>query len=64
MGNSILCMFIYVGDPDYDPTSLFIPENFFTDKTTSEAQKQFWQIKRYHFNRVVFFQQGTFYNVK
>jgi DNA mismatch repair ATPase MutS len=41
---------------------LYIPESYFTDKNTSEAQKQFWQIKRYHFNRIIFFQQGTFYN--
>jgi DNA mismatch repair protein MSH6 len=48
-------------DPNYDPSTIYIPKEEFAK--LSEAQKQYWEIKRTHFNRIIFFQQGTFYNV-
>eukprot|EP01119_Soliformovum_irregulare_P010330 TRINITY_DN2538_c2_g1_i6.p1 TRINITY_DN2538_c2_g1~~TRINITY_DN2538_c2_g1_i6.p1 ORF type:complete len:2218 (-),score=665.69 TRINITY_DN2538_c2_g1_i6:11-6022(-) len=49
------------GDPDYDPTSLYIPDDAFAK--LSKTQQQYWTIKKEHFDTVIFFQQGFFYNV-
>jgi DNA mismatch repair protein MSH6 len=50
-----------IGDKDYDPSSLYIPPAEFNK--LSPVQKQFWEVKRNHFDFVIFFQQGSFYNV-
>ncbi|PRP78970.1 DNA mismatch repair protein msh6 [Planoprotostelium fungivorum] len=49
------------GEAGYDPTTLYIPDSAWKDMTPSK--KQFWEIKRDHFDVIIFFQQGAFYNV-
>lgn len=46
-------------DPDYDPTSLFVPMSFINKQT--DAQKQWWQTKTNHFDKILFFKVGKFY---
>eukprot|EP01022_Parablepharisma_sp_SALTPOND_P036623 TRINITY_DN99_c0_g2_i1.p1 TRINITY_DN99_c0_g2~~TRINITY_DN99_c0_g2_i1.p1 ORF type:complete len:735 (+),score=94.06 TRINITY_DN99_c0_g2_i1:4953-7157(+) len=48
-------------DPDYDKTSLYIPESAFTGMTATV--KQYWQIKRNNMDKVVFFKLGKFYEM-
>ncbi|OHT00741.1 MutS domain III family protein [Tritrichomonas foetus] len=48
-------------DPNYDPTTVYIPpsaENSFTP-----FQKQFWEIKRVNFDAVVMIRKGKFYEM-
>ena len=40
-------------DIDYDPTTLYIPPNVY--KKFKNLQKQYWDIKRHNFDKVVFF---------
>eukprot|EP00698_Gefionella_okellyi_P003683 TRINITY_DN13445_c0_g1_i1.p1 TRINITY_DN13445_c0_g1~~TRINITY_DN13445_c0_g1_i1.p1 ORF type:complete len:1151 (+),score=299.87 TRINITY_DN13445_c0_g1_i1:80-3532(+) len=47
--------------PEYDPTTLHIPKEAFEKLTAFE--KQFWEIKRTHFDTVVFFKKGKFYEL-
>eukprot|EP00002_Diphylleia_rotans_P021703 TRINITY_DN4230_c0_g1_i6.p1 TRINITY_DN4230_c0_g1~~TRINITY_DN4230_c0_g1_i6.p1 ORF type:complete len:997 (+),score=257.98 TRINITY_DN4230_c0_g1_i6:62-3052(+) len=49
------------GDPGYDPTTLFIPPIALQKLTAFE--KQYWDIKRKHFDTVVFFKKGKFYEL-
>lgn len=48
-------------DPNYDPRTLFIPESVF--KTLSPFEAQFWRVKQQHFDTVVFFKKGKFYEL-
>ncbi|ORY03012.1 DNA mismatch repair protein Msh6 [Basidiobolus meristosporus CBS 931.73] len=50
-----------VGDPDYDPRTLKIPSSAWNLFTPFE--KQFWEIKASHFDTVVFFKKGKFYEL-
>jgi DNA mismatch repair protein MSH6 len=47
--------------PDYDPSTLYIPEKEFR-KLTSTRQ-QYWNFKRNHFDTILFFQVGSFYEL-
>lgn len=50
-----------LSDPDYDARSLYIPENAWNSFTPFE--KQFWEIKAAHWDMVVFFKKGKFYEL-
>lgn len=47
--------------PDYDPHTLYIPPS--TWKSFTPFEKQFWEIKAEHFDTILFFQKGKFYEV-
>ncbi|OLL23672.1 DNA mismatch repair protein msh6, partial [Neolecta irregularis DAH-3] len=47
--------------PDYDPRTLYIPPKAWNEFTPFE--KQFWEIKSQHFNTIVFFKKGKFYEL-
>lgn len=49
------------GDNGYDPTSLYIPQKYYSKFTPFE--KQFWDIKKDHFDTVIFFKKGKFYEL-
>ncbi|XP_054156482.1 DNA mismatch repair protein Msh6-like [Oppia nitens] len=56
--------FRLVGDklnPDYDPTTLSVPQSFLNDCTP--AQRQWWEFKCQHFDTVLFFKMGKFYEL-
>ena len=48
-------------DPDYDETTLYIPENEFRGLT--DTRKQYWAWKRKHFDVILFFQGGAFFEL-
>ncbi|XP_064596885.1 DNA mismatch repair protein Msh6-like [Liolophura sinensis] len=48
-------------DPEYDPRTLYIPDSFLKD--TTPAMRQWWEIKRAHFDTVLFFKMGKFYEL-
>nr|WCZ58340.1 DNA mismatch repair protein MSH6 [Paratrimastix eleionoma] len=48
-------------DPDYDPTSLYVPASAYAKMTPFE--RQFWDIKKTHWDCVVFFQKGRFFEL-
>ncbi|KAG0090751.1 DNA mismatch repair protein msh6 [Podila epicladia] len=50
-----------IGSPDYDPRTLYIPQSAW--KEFSEFESQFWEIKGKHFDSVVFFKKGKFYEL-
>ncbi|KAF9340478.1 DNA mismatch repair protein msh6 [Linnemannia elongata] len=50
-----------IGSPDYDPRTLYIPKSAWT--TFTEFERQFWEIKGQHFDSVVFFKKGKFYEL-
>ena len=47
--------------PDYDPTTLYVPDTFM--KTLTPAMRQWWLIKVDHFDTVLFFKMGKFYEL-
>ncbi|KAJ3191035.1 DNA mismatch repair protein msh6 [Irineochytrium annulatum] len=49
------------GDEGYDPRTLFIPPSAW-DKFT-QFEKQFWEVKSKHWDTVVFFKKGKFYEL-
>jgi DNA mismatch repair protein MSH6 len=55
------------GDPGYDPTTLYYPQNGPPEPKFkpmfSPAQKQWWEIKSTHFDTVLFFKVGKFYEM-
>ncbi|KAJ3259340.1 DNA mismatch repair protein msh6 [Boothiomyces macroporosus] len=50
-----------VGDPDYDPRTLYVPKSAWNSFTPFE--KQFWEIKCKHWDTVVFFKKGKFFEL-
>lgn len=48
-------------DPLYDPTSLLVPENEVSRFTATK--KQYWSIKSIHFDKIIFFKLGKFYEL-
>lgn len=48
-------------DPNYDPTTLYIPESEFNQMTPFE--KQYWRVKRKNWDSIVFFKKGKFYEL-
>ncbi|KAJ8509001.1 hypothetical protein ONZ45_g8776 [Pleurotus djamor] len=49
------------GDPGYDPRTLFVPPSAWKEFTPFE--KQFWEIKQNHYDTVLFFQKGKFFEL-
>ena len=49
------------GDEGYDPTTLHLPDNFLAQQTP--AQHQWWKLKSAHFDTVLFFKMGKFYEL-
>ncbi|KIK54037.1 hypothetical protein GYMLUDRAFT_249807 [Collybiopsis luxurians FD-317 M1] len=49
------------GDPKYDPRTLFIPPKAWKEFTPFE--KQFWEIKQNHYDTILFFQKGKFFEL-
>ena len=47
--------------PDYDSTTLYIPESFLSQQTP--AQRQWWDLKMNHYDKVLFFKMGKFYEL-
>ncbi|WVQ93995.1 hypothetical protein IAU59_001073 [Kwoniella sp. CBS 9459] len=48
-------------DPDYDKRTIHIPKSSWAHFTPFE--KQFWEIKQDHYDTVLFFQKGKFYEL-
>lgn len=48
-------------DEGYDPRSLYIPKEAWKEFTPFETQ--FWEIKRDHYDTILFFQKGKFYEL-
>ncbi|KAF7722208.1 DNA mismatch repair protein msh6 [Apophysomyces ossiformis] len=49
------------GSPNYDPRTLYIPKSAWAGFTPFE--KQFWEVKSKHWDTVVFFKKGKFYEL-
>ncbi|KAJ3272065.1 DNA mismatch repair protein msh6 [Terramyces sp. JEL0728] len=50
-----------VSDPDHDPRTLYVPKSAWNSFTPFE--KQFWEIKSKHWDTVVFFKKGKFFEL-
>jgi len=48
-------------NPDYNPRTLYVPERFLHEQTP--AQRQWWQLKSDHFDVILFFKMGKFYEL-
>jgi len=48
-------------DPDYDPTTLFVPQDALAELT--ESKKQYWAIKSDYLDMIVLFKLGKFYEL-
>lgn len=48
-------------DPDYDPTTLYVPPQYLKEQTA--VMKQFWEFKKDNFDKVLFFKLGKFYEL-
>ncbi|GAA99438.1 uncharacterized protein L969DRAFT_93899 [Mixia osmundae IAM 14324] len=49
------------GHADYDPSTLYVPTKAMENLT--QFEQQFWEIKKNHFDTVLFFQKGKFYEL-
>ena len=49
------------GDPDYDPRTIYIPPMAWNK--FSPFEKQYWGIKQNHWDTIVFFKKGKFYEL-
>ncbi|XP_060820764.1 probable DNA mismatch repair protein Msh6 [Bombus pascuorum] len=47
--------------PDYDPKTLYVPQDFLNQQTP--AMRQWWELKSKHFDCVLFFKVGKFYEL-
>lgn len=48
-------------DPKYDATTILVPEKEW--KNFTPAMKQYWEIKRHNFDKVLLFKLGKFYEI-
>jgi len=48
-------------DPGYDETTLYFPKEFW--KGFTPCMTQFWQIKQYNLEKILFFKLGKFYEI-
>lgn len=48
-------------EKDYDPSTLYIPDAWF--KKFTPFEKQFWSIKKEHFDTIIMFKKGAFYEL-
>ncbi|KAG0462513.1 hypothetical protein HPP92_020989 [Vanilla planifolia] len=49
------------GESDYDPRTLYLPQEFL--KSLSGGQRQWWEFKSKHMDKVLFFKMGKFYEL-
>lgn len=49
------------GEPGYDPSTLYIPPSSLQKFT--EFESQYWEIKRFHWDTIIFFKKGKFYEL-
>lgn len=49
------------GEPGYDPRTLYIPKSAWA--TFTPFERQFWEIKQNHYDTVLFFQKGKFFEL-
>ncbi|MED6198115.1 hypothetical protein PIB30_062967, partial [Stylosanthes scabra] len=49
------------GDENYDPRTLYLPPDFL--RSLSDGQKQWWEFKSKHMDKVLFFKMGKFYEL-
>ncbi|BFG38635.1 hypothetical protein CerSpe_249090 [Prunus speciosa] len=49
------------GDANYDPRTLYLPPDFL--KSLSGGQRQWWEFKSKHMDKVLFFKMGKFYEI-
>lgn len=49
------------GDADYDPRTLYLPPEFL--RSLSGGQRQWWEFKSKHMDKVLFFKMGQFYEL-
>ncbi|KIY47863.1 DNA mismatch repair protein Msh6 [Fistulina hepatica ATCC 64428] len=49
------------GDKNYDPRTLYVPKSAWA--TFTPFEKQFWEIKQNHYDTILFFQKGKFYEL-
>lgn len=50
-------------DPEYDPSTLYIPPEWYKQHKISEGQKQWWEFKASHWGSVLLFKMGKFYEM-
>ncbi|KAM1058270.1 hypothetical protein EV2_032353 [Malus domestica] len=50
-----------LGDASYDPRTLYLPPGFL--KSLSGGQRQWWEFKSKHMDKVIFFKMGKFYEL-
>ncbi len=48
-------------DPNYDPTTLLVPNKEWKEFTP--AMKQYWEIKKTNYEKILFFKLGKFYEI-
>nr|XP_056709679.1 DNA mismatch repair protein Msh6 isoform X2 [Euleptes europaea] len=48
-------------DPDYDPGTLFVPEDYL--KNCTPGMRKWWEMKSQHFDCVIFYKVGKFYEL-
>ncbi|KAJ7341254.1 hypothetical protein JRQ81_005142 [Phrynocephalus forsythii] len=48
-------------DPDYDPTTLFVPEDYLGNCTP--GMRKWWELKSQYFDCVIFYKVGKFYEL-
>ncbi|CAL1537586.1 unnamed protein product [Lymnaea stagnalis] len=48
-------------DPQYNPKTLYVPDSFLSKQTP--AMRQWWELKTDHFDTVLFFKVGKFYEL-
>ncbi|KAL2556591.1 DNA mismatch repair protein MSH6 [Forsythia ovata] len=49
------------GDVNYDPRTLYLPQDFL--KSLTGGQRQWWEFKSKHMDKVLFFKMGKFYEL-
>ncbi|CAL8470971.1 g10513 [Coccomyxa elongata] len=49
--------------PGYNPRTLYIPPDWFKKAKVSEGQRQWWEFKAQHFDSVMLFKMGKFYEM-
>ncbi|KAK2166249.1 hypothetical protein LSH36_40g05016 [Paralvinella palmiformis] len=47
--------------PDYSPQTLYVPDSFLNKQTP--AMRQWWEMKSRHFDTILFFKMGKFYEL-
>ena len=51
------------GDPGYNPTTLYIPPDWFKQQKVSEGQRQWWEFKAGNWGSILLFKVGKFYEI-